>query len=71
MRAEASWEDIRAEVQRMGLGWLNSLLTRWILRWLRKRAYSQEEFYQCSTSVGENVIAQADIAAKILVAVRL
>jgi hypothetical protein len=30
----------------MGLGWFNSLLTRWILRWLRKRAYSQAEFRQ-------------------------
>ena len=39
-------EAIKAAVKEMGLGWLNSLLTRWILHWLRKRAYSQDDFRQ-------------------------
>jgi ubiquinone/menaquinone biosynthesis C-methylase UbiE len=46
MRRDASPEAIKATVQEMGLGWFNSLLTRWILRWLRKRAYSQADFQQ-------------------------
>jgi ubiquinone/menaquinone biosynthesis C-methylase UbiE len=44
MRRDASADGIRATVQEMGLGWLNSLVTRRILRWLRKRAYLPEEF---------------------------
>jgi ubiquinone/menaquinone biosynthesis C-methylase UbiE len=43
MRQDASPEGIKTAVNEMGLGWLNSLLTRWILRRLRKRAYSQDE----------------------------
>ena len=46
LRRDASPEAIRAAVKEMGLGWLNSLLTRWILHWLRKRAYSQDDFRQ-------------------------
>jgi ubiquinone/menaquinone biosynthesis C-methylase UbiE len=46
LRRDASAEEIRAAVQEMGLGWLDSLLTRRILRWLRKRAYTQDDFRQ-------------------------
>ncbi len=46
LRRNATPEAIKAAVKEMGLGWFDSLLTRWILRWLRKRAYSQEEFRQ-------------------------
>jgi ubiquinone/menaquinone biosynthesis C-methylase UbiE len=46
LRRDASPGAIKAAVQEMGLGWLNSLLTRWILHWLRKRAYSQDDFRQ-------------------------
>jgi ubiquinone/menaquinone biosynthesis C-methylase UbiE len=46
LRKDASPDAITAAVQELGLGWLNSLLTRWILRWLRKRAYSQDDFRQ-------------------------
>jgi ubiquinone/menaquinone biosynthesis C-methylase UbiE len=46
LRRDASPEGIKAAVKEMGLGWLNSLLTRWILQWLRKRAYSQNDFRQ-------------------------
>jgi ubiquinone/menaquinone biosynthesis C-methylase UbiE len=44
LRRDASPDGIKAAVREMGLGWLNSLLTRWILRWLRKRAYSPDDF---------------------------
>jgi ubiquinone/menaquinone biosynthesis C-methylase UbiE len=41
---DASADNIKAAVKEMNLGWFNALLTRWILRWLRKRAYSQDDF---------------------------
>jgi ubiquinone/menaquinone biosynthesis C-methylase UbiE len=44
LRRDASSDEIKAAVKEMGLRWLNSLLTRWILRWLRQRAYSPEDF---------------------------
>ena len=46
LRKDAPSAAIRAAVKEMGLGSVNSLLTRWILRWLRNRAYSQVEFRQ-------------------------
>jgi ubiquinone/menaquinone biosynthesis C-methylase UbiE len=46
LRRDASPEGIAAAVEQMGQGWLNSLLTRRILRWLRKRAYSPDDFRQ-------------------------
>jgi ubiquinone/menaquinone biosynthesis C-methylase UbiE len=46
LRRDASPENIDTAVEEMGQGWLNSLLTRRILRWLRKRAYSQDDFRQ-------------------------
>jgi ubiquinone/menaquinone biosynthesis C-methylase UbiE len=46
LRRDASPEGIKAAVKEMGLGWLNSLLTRWILGRLRRRAYSQDDFRQ-------------------------
>jgi ubiquinone/menaquinone biosynthesis C-methylase UbiE len=44
LRKDTSSEAIKAHVQEMGLSWVNSLLTRWILQWLRKRDYSQDDF---------------------------
>jgi hypothetical protein len=46
LRRDATGTDIKAAVREMGLGWWNSLVTRWILRWLRKRAYSPGDFRQ-------------------------
>jgi ubiquinone/menaquinone biosynthesis C-methylase UbiE len=46
LRRDAAPDAIKAAVKEMGLGWLSSLLTRWILRRLRRRAYSQEDFRQ-------------------------
>jgi ubiquinone/menaquinone biosynthesis C-methylase UbiE len=46
LRRDASGGDIKAAVKEMGLGWFNALVTRWILHWLRKRAYSQADFPQ-------------------------
>jgi ubiquinone/menaquinone biosynthesis C-methylase UbiE len=46
LRRDTSSDAIQAAVREMGLGWVSSLLTRWILRGLRKRAYTQEEFRQ-------------------------
>jgi ubiquinone/menaquinone biosynthesis C-methylase UbiE len=44
MRPDASKADIAAEVDGMKLGWLNSLISRLILQWLRSRAHSKETF---------------------------
>jgi ubiquinone/menaquinone biosynthesis C-methylase UbiE len=46
LRRDASADAIKAAVNEMGLGWFHSLLTRWILRWLRRLAYSPEKFRQ-------------------------
>ena len=46
MRPDASKADIAAEVDGMKLGWLNSLISRLILQWLRLRAHSKETFRQ-------------------------
>jgi ubiquinone/menaquinone biosynthesis C-methylase UbiE len=58
LRRDAPPEAIRAAAKGMGLGWLNSLLTRWILGWLRKRAYSQADFRQM---VGETAFETCEI----------
>jgi ubiquinone/menaquinone biosynthesis C-methylase UbiE len=50
LRPDASSEAIHAEVKKMGLGWFNSLLTKFIFKHsLIKRAYSQEQFRQVAS----------------------
>jgi ubiquinone/menaquinone biosynthesis C-methylase UbiE len=45
LRSDASAAAIRAQVAAMGLGRINSLLTKWIFKYmLLKRAYSEERF---------------------------
>ena len=46
MRRDASDAGIRDEVDAMQLGWFGSFMTRRILRGLRRRAYSTEQFEQ-------------------------
>jgi ubiquinone/menaquinone biosynthesis C-methylase UbiE len=47
LRPDASPPEINAEVQKMGLGWFSSLLTRLIFKsCLLKRAYSRDQFEQ-------------------------
>ena len=46
---DASPASIRAEVDRMNLGWLGSVMTRFILRVLTRRAHSTETFHQMAT----------------------
>src|SRR5262245_53657686 len=46
LRRDAARESIRAEVKSMALGWFNSLMTKLALSWLRKRAYTEEQFKQ-------------------------
>ena len=58
LRREASPDAIKAAVKEMGLGFFSSLLTRWILGWLRKRAYSQEAFRRM---VGETPFRTCEI----------
>jgi ubiquinone/menaquinone biosynthesis C-methylase UbiE len=58
LRRDASPEAIKAAVKEMGLGWLDSQLTRWILHWLRKRAYSQADFRRM---VGETPFRASEI----------
>jgi ubiquinone/menaquinone biosynthesis C-methylase UbiE len=44
LRPDVSVADINAHVQKMGLGWVNSLMTKLIFKhMLRKRAYSREQ----------------------------
>ena len=63
LRRDASSDAIKAAVKEMGLAWLNSLLTRWVLRWLRRRAYSQEDFRQM---VGETTFGTCEIKCDLI-----
>jgi ubiquinone/menaquinone biosynthesis C-methylase UbiE len=58
LRRDASSDAIKAAVKEMGQGWLNALLTRWILLWLRRRAYSQEDFQQL---IGQTPFTKSEI----------
>jgi ubiquinone/menaquinone biosynthesis C-methylase UbiE len=50
LRPDASSAEINAEITKMGLGWLNSLLTKLIFKsCLLKRAYSQGQFRQMAS----------------------
>jgi ubiquinone/menaquinone biosynthesis C-methylase UbiE len=50
LRPDASPEAIQAEVKKMGLGWFNSLVTRFVFKYsLIKRAYSLEQFRQMAS----------------------
>lgn len=50
LRRDVSEKAVRDEVARMGLGALNSAMTRYILRsWLPKRAYVKKEFEDFAT----------------------
>src|SRR5262249_45394231 len=49
LRTDASAEAIDAHVKGMALGRINSFLTKFILKRLRKRAYSQEQLWQMAS----------------------
>ena len=49
LRPDAPPAEINAEVGKMRVSWFNSVLIKFILRWLRKRAYSQEQFRQMAS----------------------
>lgn len=50
LRPDVAAATIDAEVKRMGLGWFNTLLTKLIFQhWLRKRAYSEQQFRQMAS----------------------
>src|SRR5262249_18297296 len=55
---DPSSDAIKGSVNEMGLGWFESLMTRWILRSLRKWAYSQEDFRRM---VGETPFRTCEI----------
>jgi ubiquinone/menaquinone biosynthesis C-methylase UbiE len=63
LRRDATPDTIKAAVKEMGLGWLSSLHTRWILRWLRRWAYSQEEFRQM---VGQTPFTKSEINCNLI-----
>jgi len=46
LRKNATSAEIAQEVSGMNMGWLMALTTRWILRSLRKRAYTRADFTQ-------------------------
>lgn len=53
LRKDASNESIRQEVDRMGLGTLNSLFVKWTFRlMLLKRAYTKQQFQQFISESG-------------------
>jgi ubiquinone/menaquinone biosynthesis C-methylase UbiE len=50
LRSDASADAIDAHVKSMGLGWVNSLLTKWAFKHtLLKRAYSEGQFRQMAS----------------------
>ena len=49
LRSDASWAEIDAEVRKMKEGWLTSLFIKLTLCWLRRRAYSREQFMQMAS----------------------
>jgi len=63
MRKDAKDEEIAREVSGMKMGWLMALTTRRILRGLRKRAYTREDFTQmiAQTPFGTGDIQSAGI----------
>jgi ubiquinone/menaquinone biosynthesis C-methylase UbiE len=63
LHRDASSDAIRGAVGEMGLGWFSSLLTRYILRWLRRRAYSQEDFRQI---VGQTPFTRNEINCNLI-----
>jgi ubiquinone/menaquinone biosynthesis C-methylase UbiE len=52
LRKDASVGSIRQAVAQMGLGRINAALTRWILRWLQKRAHTRNELEQLLAQAG-------------------
>jgi ubiquinone/menaquinone biosynthesis C-methylase UbiE len=52
LRADASNAEIDLHVDKMGLGAISRVLTKRILRWLRKRAYSEETFRRFISASG-------------------
>jgi ubiquinone/menaquinone biosynthesis C-methylase UbiE len=50
MDHEASGAAIGEEVSRMKIGRVNSLMTRWTLAWLRRRAYTRQRIEALATS---------------------
>jgi ubiquinone/menaquinone biosynthesis C-methylase UbiE len=52
LRKDASTASIRQAVADMGLGPVNALLTRWILRFLLRRAYARQELEELLGQAG-------------------
>jgi ubiquinone/menaquinone biosynthesis C-methylase UbiE len=63
MRRDASAEAIRTAVQEMNLGWVNAMLTRWILGRLRERAYSTADFRRM---VGETPFKTCEVTSDLI-----
>jgi ubiquinone/menaquinone biosynthesis C-methylase UbiE len=52
MRSDASRPAIDACVKGMGMGWINSLITKWSLRSLVSRAYSRVQLRETLSQAG-------------------
>ena len=50
LRQDASGEVIGAYVDRLGLGWLDSVFTKLTLKWLTRRAHSKDEFRKMASN---------------------
>jgi ubiquinone/menaquinone biosynthesis C-methylase UbiE len=50
LRQDASGEVIGAYVDRLGLGWLDSMFTKLTLKWLTRRAHSIDDFQKMASN---------------------
>src|SRR5580704_12729257 len=68
MRKDASNREIAEEVATMKQGWLNAILTRGVLRSLRARAYTREDFERmiADTPFGEAAIKPGGVGFEIM-----
>src|SRR5262249_27232696 len=61
MRGDATRRSIADEVGRMQLSWISAAFTRMTLRWLRKRAYTREQFVRM---IAQTPFGTAEIRAE-------
>ena len=61
LRKDANDREIAEEVATMKLGWLDAMLTRGVLRSLRARAYTREDFERM---IADTLFGEADITGR-------
>ena len=68
LRQDASGEVIGAYVDRLGLGWLDSVFTKLTLKWLTRRAHSIDDFQKMASNsqFGRCAITEAPIGIEVV-----